>query len=132
MPSQLRVLPDVSQQLLARMADFTLALRDNAFAVGLKEGEDAARVLASDVAARSATLRAALKSLFCARRSDWLKFDDIFDACWLGRGMRRVVQTSAHATAAKPAELHQIAGSDTPDTGLGIRCQLTAAMPSRP
>jgi len=101
------------------MADFTRALRNNAFAVGLKEGEDAARVLGSDLAARSATLRTALKSLLCARRSDWLKFDDIFDAYWLGRGMRRVVQMSAHATAAKPAELRQVAGSDTPDTGLG-------------
>jgi len=119
MPSQSRVLPDVSEQLLARMADFTRALRDNAFAVGLKEGEDAARVLGSDLAARSATLRTALKSLFCARRSDWLKFDDIFDAYWLGRGMRRAVQMSAHATAAKPAELRQLAGSDTPETGLG-------------
>ena len=119
MPSQLRALPDVSEQLLARMADFTRTLRDNAFAVGLKEGEDAARVLGSDVAARSATLRTALKSLFCARRSDWVKFDSIFDAYWLGRGMRRVVPMSAHSTASKPAELHQLAGSDTPETGLG-------------
>src|SRR5262249_35377556 len=119
MPSQSRVLPDVSEQLLIRMADFTRALRDNAFAVGLKEGEAPAGRLGSALAAGLATFRAALKSLFGARRSDWLKFDDIFDAYWLGRGMRRVVQMSAHATAAKPAELRQFGGSDTPDTRLG-------------
>jgi uncharacterized protein len=110
---------DVSELVLARMARFTRTLRDNAFAVGLKEGEDAARVLGSDLAARPATLRTALKSLFCARRSDWLKFDDIFDAYWLGRGTRRVVQMGAHAKASKPAELRQLTDSDARDTGLG-------------
>jgi uncharacterized protein with von Willebrand factor type A (vWA) domain len=122
MPFELRVLPDapaVGEQALARLAGFTRALRDNAFAVGLKESEDAARVLGSDAAARSATLRPAFKSLFCARRSDWLKFDDVFNAYWLGGGMRRVVQISGHA---KAGELRQVAASDTehaPDTGPG-------------
>jgi uncharacterized protein len=110
---------DVSELVLARMARFTRTLRDNAFAVGLKEGEDAACVLGSDLAARPATLRTALKLLFCTRRSDWLKFDDIFDAYWLGRGTRRVVQMSAHAKASKPAELRQLTDSDARDTGLG-------------
>ena len=92
---------DVSEHALARLAGFTRMLRDNGFAVGLKESEDAARVLASDLAARAADLRPALKALFCARRSDWLKFDQVFDAYWLGRGRARVVHIGAHNKAAK-------------------------------
>ena len=53
-------------------------------------------MLAGDAAARAATLRAALRALFCARRSDWEKFDGIFDAYWLDRGERRVVTISPH------------------------------------
>ena len=87
MPSELRALPDaptVSEHALARLAGFTRMLRDNGFAVGLKESEDAARVLVSDLAGRAADLRPALKALVCACRSDWLKFDQVFDAYWLG------------------------------------------------
>jgi uncharacterized protein len=125
MQSELRDLPqgtDLSQQVLVRLAGFTRTLRDNGFAVGLKESEDAARVIGSDMAVRPAALRSALKSLLCARHSDWLKFDDIFDAFWRGRGQRTVVQMSAYAKAATPAELRQLAGRDAhqpPDPGLG-------------
>jgi uncharacterized protein with von Willebrand factor type A (vWA) domain len=113
---------DLSERVLARLAGFTRMLRDNGFAVGLKESEDAARVVGLDMAARPAELRSAFKSLFCARRSDWLKFDDIFDAFWRGRGRRTMVQVSAHSNAAMPAELRQLAGPDArhpPDEGLG-------------
>ncbi len=125
MHSELRDLPqgtDVSVQVLVRLADFARTLRANGFAVGLKESEDAARVIGSDMAVRPAALRSALKSLFCARRSDWLKFDDIFDAFWLGRGIRTVVRMSAQAKAATPAELRQLAGPDAQHaTGPGPR-----------
>jgi uncharacterized protein with von Willebrand factor type A (vWA) domain len=97
-------------------------LRDNAFAVGLKESEDAVRVLASPLAARPARLRSALKALVCARRADWLKFDDIFNAYWLGRGMRRVVPLTGHAQSSKHAERRQLAGPDfeqKSEAGLG-------------
>ena len=81
---------DVGERVLSRLAAFTQSLRCNAFTIGLKESEDAARVLAGDAAAGAATLRAAFRALFCARRSDWEKFDGIFDAHWLDRGKRRV------------------------------------------
>ena len=45
---------DVSEHALARLAGFTRMLRDNGFAVGLKESEDAARVLVSNLAGRAA------------------------------------------------------------------------------
>jgi uncharacterized protein with von Willebrand factor type A (vWA) domain len=113
MPFALRAVPattDVSQQVLARLAGFTRTLRENAFAIGLKETEDAARVMGSDVASRPTTLRPALKSLFCSRRSDWLKFDDLFHAFWLGRGMRRAVPLHAPSESAARTEIRQLAG----------------------
>jgi len=108
---------DVSEHALARLAGFTRMLRDNGFAVGLKESEDAARVLVSDLAGRAADLRPALKALVCACRSDWLKFDQVFDAYWLGRGRARVVHIGAHAKAAKPAEVRQMSGPEVEREG---------------
>jgi uncharacterized protein with von Willebrand factor type A (vWA) domain len=35
-------------------------------------------------------LKSAFRSLFCATHSDWERFDEIFDAYWLGAGMRQV------------------------------------------
>jgi uncharacterized protein len=96
-----------------RLSAFMHTLRDNAFAVGLKEGEDAAAVLASSLAARRDSLRSALKALACARRSDWLKFDALFDAFWLGRGVRRVVPLASDAVGAKRPELRQLSGPET-------------------
>src|SRR5262249_36060578 len=65
-------------------------LRDNGFHVGLTETRDALSVLSSPAAVRPSALKSALRALFCATRSDWERFDDIFDAYWRGRGMRRV------------------------------------------
>ncbi|HKB22688.1 MAG TPA: carbon monoxide dehydrogenase, partial [Methyloceanibacter sp.] len=66
--------PHAGELALSQLARFTRTLRQNAFTLGLKESEDAARVLASDAGRRAVTLRAALKALLCARRSDWDKF----------------------------------------------------------
>lgn len=81
--------------VLDRLTAFMQVLRDNAFAVGLKETEDAARVLGASAGARFHTLRQALKALCCTRHSDWRKFDDIFDAYWMGRGMRNATKSSS-------------------------------------
>jgi len=109
--------PSASERLLSRLAGFTLLLRRNGFAIGLKEGEDAARVLASDAAMRMTTLRGAFKALFCARRSDWHKFDNLFAAYWLDTGRRRLIQISAHAKDKAGARPHRLAdreGRPTP------------------
>ncbi len=73
----------------ARLAAFARLLRDNGFAVGLAETRDALAVLASEAGRRPASLRPALRALFSATRTDWLRFDALFDAFWLGAGMRR-------------------------------------------
>jgi uncharacterized protein with von Willebrand factor type A (vWA) domain len=74
-----------------RLAGFARMLRDNGFAVGLAETRDALAILASPAGLRATSLKPALRALFCATRSDWLRFDEIFDAWWHGRGMRRIV-----------------------------------------
>jgi len=114
--------PGLSELALSRLVHFTQVLRRNAFTIGLKESEDAARVLASEATRRAGTLRAALKSLYCARRSDWDKFDGIFDAYWLDRGRRRVVKMSPHPRAQGPATPRPFAGPEgapAPAAGIG-------------
>ena len=72
-----------------RLAAFARTLRDNGFKVGLAETGDALAILAAPLATRPSTLKPALRSLFCATHSDWERFDEIFDAFWQGRGVRR-------------------------------------------
>jgi uncharacterized protein with von Willebrand factor type A (vWA) domain len=76
-----------------RLAGFVRTLRDNGFAVGLAETRDALAILASPAALRPVLLEPALRALFCATRSDWERFNEIFAAYWQGRGMRRVQRT---------------------------------------
>ena len=72
-----------------RLAAFARTLRDNGFKIGLAETADALETLAAPLATRPSTLKPALRSLFCARHSDWERFDEIFDAFWQARGVRR-------------------------------------------
>ena len=120
MPAEVRMIPeppDASRQMLERLSDFMRTLRENGFAVGLTESEDAARVLSLDLARRPATLRPALKALFCSRQSDWLKFDQVFDAYWLSRGRARVVHMVLPAKPATPAQVRQLAGPEVEREG---------------
>jgi uncharacterized protein with von Willebrand factor type A (vWA) domain len=72
-----------------RLAGFARTLRDNGFKVGLAESGDALAILTAPIAAKPASLKPALRALFCATHSDWERFDEIFDAYWLGRGLRQ-------------------------------------------
>ncbi len=77
-------LDEVSRLVATKLAAFLKTLRDNAFIVGLHEGRDAAALMAAGLAEKPALLRSAFKHLFSARKSDWEKFDGLFDAFWLG------------------------------------------------
>jgi uncharacterized protein with von Willebrand factor type A (vWA) domain len=72
-----------------RLAGFARTLRDNGFKVGLAETGDALAILTAPIAAKPAQLKPALRALFCATHSDWERFDQIFDAYWLSRGLRQ-------------------------------------------
>jgi uncharacterized protein len=98
-------LDEVSRLVAAKLAAFLKTLRDNGFAVGLAEGQDAASLMTAGYAARPGLLRSAFKHLFSARKSDWDKFDGIFDAFWLGKRVRSRSITAGSARAANNPSL---------------------------
>ena len=84
-----------------KLAGFARTLRDNGFKVGLAETCDALAILTHSVASRPTSLRSAFRSLFCATHSDWERFDEIFDAHWLGFHMRRMRTLSGIAAESR-------------------------------
>jgi len=114
-------LDEVSRLVAARLAAFLKTLRDNGFPIGLAEGQDAAELMTAGYASKPGLLRSALKHLFSARKSDWDKFDGLFDAFWLGKRVRSRSLTMGAAKAANNPSLkslpnHQAepqSGSDT-------------------
>ena len=60
------------------------------------------------------SLQPAFRALFSATRSDWQRFDEIFDAFWRGRGVRRMRRSSGiaerRAGATPPARRGRRAG----------------------
>jgi uncharacterized protein len=99
---------EVSRLVSRKLAAFLRTLRDNGFAVGLAEGQDAATLMASGYAKKPGLLRSAFKHLFSARKSDWEKFDGLFDAFWLGRRMRSRSLTTGSAKAANNPSLKSL------------------------
>jgi uncharacterized protein len=102
-----------------RLAGFARTLRDNGFRVGLAETRDALAILASPAAARPSSLKPALRSLFCATRSDLERFDEIFDAYWSGRGMRRAqIQSGVPGESRSPLRRPMDTGAGHAPIGL--------------
>jgi uncharacterized protein with von Willebrand factor type A (vWA) domain len=93
----------IGANMRRRLAGFVRTLRDNGFAVGLAETRDALAILASPAAVRPSLLQPALRALFCATRSDWERFDEIFAAYWRGRGVRRAQRTVGTPGESRPS-----------------------------
>ena len=72
-----------------RLVGFLRNLRDNGIAVGLGEARDALRVAGAIDLSRPGQLRAALKPLLAMRREEAQRFEALFDAYWLRRGVKR-------------------------------------------
>jgi uncharacterized protein with von Willebrand factor type A (vWA) domain len=123
----LEEIDDVSRLVSTKLVAFLKTLRDNGFAVGLREGQDAAALMAAGYAERPALLRSAFKHLFCARKSDWEKFDGLFDAFWLGRRVKSRSLTSGSAKVANSPSLKGL-GDNRPDRS-GLEAS-TDQMPS--
>jgi uncharacterized protein len=111
---------EISRLVSAKLATFLKTLRDAGFAVGLHEGRDAAALMAAGYAVRPGLLRSAFKHLFSARKSDWEKFDGLFDAFWLGQRVRSRSVTMGSTKAANSPSLKSLqqqkserAGSET-------------------
>jgi uncharacterized protein len=86
-------LPDYDEAApVERMASFIHVLRDNGFHVGIAEVRDAVQIMSSSVVRQPRHLCAALKALCCSTHSDWQKFDRLFDAFFLAKGMKTAVR----------------------------------------
>ncbi|MCO5065756.1 MAG: VWA domain-containing protein [Rhizobiaceae bacterium] len=93
-PPTLEELDEVSRLVSGKLASFVKTLRNAAFTVGMQEGQDAAALLAAGYGKKPGLLRSAFKHLFSARKSEWDKFDGIFDAFWQGKRVRSRTLTS--------------------------------------
>lgn len=98
----------IGDPMRRKIASFVRVLRDNGFKVGLAETRDALAILTLPVAGRASSLRPALRSLFCATHSDWEKFDEVFNAFWLGHGLRQARKLSSSAAESR-APLRRLA-----------------------
>ena len=102
-----------------RLAGFGRTLRNNGFRIGLAETRDALTILTSPAAIQPALIRPALRALFCATHSDWDRFNEIFDAFWLGRNMRQRQVLSGTASAPhSPAR--RLVEAHVPQEALGL------------
>jgi uncharacterized protein with von Willebrand factor type A (vWA) domain len=110
-------LDEVSRLVSAKLAAFLRTLRDNGFAVGLHEGRDAASLMAAGYAERPGLLRSAFKHLFSARKSDWERFDGLFDAFWLGRRVKSRSLTIGAVKAANSPSLKSMQDNSSQPAG---------------
>jgi uncharacterized protein len=108
---------EVSRFVAVRLAAFLRTLRDNGFAVGLHEGRDAAALMMEGYVEKPALLRSAFKHLFSARKSDWERFDGLFDAFWLGKRVRSRSPTKGSAKAANSPSLKSLQDKGAEPTG---------------
>jgi uncharacterized protein len=103
----------IGEPIRQKLAAFARTLRDNGFKIGLAETRDALAILTAPLATRTSSFKPALRALFCATHSDWERFDEIFDAFWLGRGMRQA-RTLAGASSATDQTRARRLGEATP------------------
>jgi len=110
-------LDEVSKLVTTKLAAFLKTLRDSGFAVGPREGQDAASLMAAGYAAKPGLLRSAFKHLFAARKSDWDRFDGLFDAFWLGKRARSRSLTVGSTKAANSPSLKSLQERQVDQTG---------------
>ena len=117
-------LDEVSKLVTTKLAAFLRTLRDSGFAVGPREGQDAASLMTAGYAAKPGLLRSAFKHLFSARKSDWDRFDGLFDAFWLGKRVRSRSLTSGSTKAANSPSLKSLQDRKSEPSGEGASDQV--------
>jgi uncharacterized protein len=88
--------------LTRRLVGFVRLLRDNGFALGLREAEDAVRAAEAVGVARPEPLRWSLRALLCSCEREWRRFDELYEVYWLGRGRRRGRESTGGASGRQP------------------------------
>jgi uncharacterized protein len=123
----LEEIDEVSRLVSGRLAAFLRTLRDSGFRIGVAESRDAAALMAEGYAARPGLLRSAFKHLFSARKSDWEKFDGLFDAFWLGKRVRSRSRMMASGQAANSPSLKSLDGQPAPGGGQSATDQVPSS-----
>lgn len=118
---------DGGRILARRFVGFVRVLRDNGFPVGLRETIDGLRVARQADLAQREPLRWALRCLLCASRTDWRRFDEVFDLYWRGHGQLRAAQVSAGGSRSRKPENADAGGQTGPmrgaDSGQGAQAE---------
>ena len=109
-------LDEVSRLIATKLAAFLKTLREAGFAVGPREGQDAASLMAAGYAEKPGLLRSAFKHLFSARKTDWDRFDGLFDAFWLGKRVRSRSLTVGSTKAANSPSLKSLQDTSSQPT----------------
>ena len=110
--------PGPGPAMRKRLAGFVVTLRDAGFVIGRAETQDAARLVASPMAERPERLRAAMRTLFASRRSELVRFDELFDAFWRACAVKSAVRINAEALAARsPRRFQHGPGANDSTTG---------------
>jgi len=115
---------NVGRPMRQRLAGFARVLRDNGFKVGLAETRDALAILTTAMASRVTSLKPALRALFCATQSNWERFDEIFDAYWLGHGMRQKRVLSGSSATEGVTPLRRLPAAAPPQDASGLAEQV--------
>ena len=101
------MLKGVSAGPAASLHQFARLLRDNGFTISQSDIVDAIRFLATQTDLSAEALRRTLRALFCTRRSDLERFEEIFDAYWFGRtGRRRTIERQGISSREQRAVEH--------------------------
>jgi uncharacterized protein with von Willebrand factor type A (vWA) domain len=98
---------EIGRRVALRLTAFLRLLRQHGFTVGQREGADALRLAATPLGRRPSLLQGALKALLCTRLADWRRFDELFQAHWLGRGMKAALRVAG--AGGKPRTLRELA-----------------------
>ena len=80
--------------MVDRITGFTKVLRDNGFPIGVGEGLDAIEAAGIFDIQDARSLRFGWRSLLCTGKSDWFRFDELFNAYWLRHNMNRATKIS--------------------------------------
>jgi len=106
-PPDAEAAEEIGRRIALRLAGFLRLLRQHGFVIGQREGADAVRLVASPLGERPGLLQGALKALLCTGLGEWQRFDELFQAHWLGRGVKTALRVAG--AAAKPRTLRELA-----------------------
>ncbi|HWA50817.1 MAG TPA: VWA domain-containing protein [Dongiaceae bacterium] len=100
----LRITDAAGLATAGQLVGFVRHLRDNGFAIGLAEARDALRAAAELDLSTPAPLRLALRPLLATRREEAQRFDTLFNAYWLRRGVKSAAAAPSNVPGEQPSK----------------------------